>query len=159
VWAEIGGYDESLFSNEDYDFNHRVRQSGRLVMLATDIRSQYGARPTIVALGRQYFRYGFWKTQMLKKSPAALRLRQVLPVLLLPWIGVTAVLAFTMTGGITIAAAALYPALIAAAVVQMTATHGDARLLAPAFAVILVQHSAWSAGFWHGLFYPPHRPS
>ncbi|MDQ3068754.1 MAG: glycosyltransferase family 2 protein [Acidobacteriota bacterium] len=159
VWEAVGGYDEHLVANEDYDFNYRVREAGLAVLLNTDIRSAYGARPTLQTLGRQYFRYGFWKMQMLRKSPAALRLRQVLPVLLLPLIAITALLAVSMSSFLPLLAAAMYPALIAAAVLQMHATRRDMKLIGPAFAAVLVQHLSWCAGFWHGLLYPPPKPA
>jgi hypothetical protein len=33
VWLELGGFDEQLLTNEDYDFNYRVRASGARVVL------------------------------------------------------------------------------------------------------------------------------
>ncbi len=76
---EIGGYDETLLSNEDYEFNTRVRQSGGVVWLDPQIRSTYFARPNFSALAKQYWRYGFWKVRMLRRYPATIRWRQALP--------------------------------------------------------------------------------
>jgi len=77
----IGGYDETLLANEDYELNARIRRSGGKVWLDPSIRSVYFARSTFAALGRQYFRYGFWKWQMLRRYPGTLRWRQALPPL------------------------------------------------------------------------------
>ena len=80
----VGLYDESLFVNEDYDFNYRVRRAGGRVFFSPDIISRYYARSTLRALARQYYRYGWWKVRMLRKYPAALRWRQlVAPMFLL----------------------------------------------------------------------------
>ncbi len=79
--ALIGFFDENLLTNEDYEFNVRVRRSGGRIWLDPAIRSVYLARPTLTALGRQYFRYGFWKWRMLQRYPATLRWRQGLPPL------------------------------------------------------------------------------
>ncbi len=79
--TRIGGYDETLLSNEDYEFNARIRQAGGKVWLDPAIRSIYFARPTLCQLAKQYFRYGFWKWRMLKRYPNTLRLRQALPPL------------------------------------------------------------------------------
>ena len=49
----VGFYDERLLTNEDYEFNTRVRQSGGVVWLDPAIRSAYFARPDLVALARQ----------------------------------------------------------------------------------------------------------
>jgi succinoglycan biosynthesis protein ExoA len=76
---KVGGYDESLLTNEDYEFNTRIRQNGGKIWLDPSIRSVYFARPTLGALARQYFRYGFWKLKMLRRYPGTLRWRQALP--------------------------------------------------------------------------------
>ena len=75
----IGGYDETLQTNEDYEFNVRVRQSGGRVWLNLAIRSVYFARPNLGALARQYWRYGYWKGRMLIRYPRTIRWRQGLP--------------------------------------------------------------------------------
>jgi succinoglycan biosynthesis protein ExoA len=75
----IGLYNENLLTNEDYEFNSRVRKSGGVVWLDPAIRSAYFARPHLAALVRQYARYGFWKARMLRHNPSTLRWRQALP--------------------------------------------------------------------------------
>ena len=75
----IGFFDESLLANEDYEFNARIRQSGGKIWLDPAIRSIYFARPTLRALFRQYWNYGFWKWKMLRRYPETLRWRQALP--------------------------------------------------------------------------------
>lgn len=75
----IGKYDETLLSNEDYEFNTRVRQSGGTVWLDPAIRSVYFSRSTFGLLARQYWRYGYWKLRMLRRYPSTLRWRQALP--------------------------------------------------------------------------------
>lgn len=79
-WLErVGGYDESLLTNEDYELNVRLRRAGGEVWLEPTIRSIYYARPGLTALARQYFRYGFWKSRMWVRNLGTLRWRQVLP--------------------------------------------------------------------------------
>ena len=78
---QIGGYDETLLANEDYEFNTRIRQAGGKVWLDPAIRSVYFARATFGALAKQYQRYGFWKWKMLRRYPGTLRWRQALPPL------------------------------------------------------------------------------
>ncbi len=79
-WLErVGGYDESLHSNEDYELNVRLRRSGGEVWLDPGIRSVYLARPDLVSLSRQYSRYGFWKSRMWVRNIGTLRWRQALP--------------------------------------------------------------------------------
>ena len=77
VWKELGGYNESLHTNEDYDFNYRVRRSGRQVILDRAGHCDYFARTTLKALASQYARYGGWKAQMIRIQPRSTRLRHL----------------------------------------------------------------------------------
>jgi len=77
----IGFFDEKLLTNEDYEFNTRIRKAGGRIWLDPSIRSIYFARSTLLELGRQYWRYGFWKWRMLRNYPDTLRWRQALPPL------------------------------------------------------------------------------
>jgi len=79
--ALVGFYDETLLTNEDYEFNSRILQSGGRIWLDPKIRSQYFARSTLAELSMQYWRYGFWKWKMLRRYPKTLRWRQALPPL------------------------------------------------------------------------------
>lgn len=79
--AEIGPFDETLLTNEDYEFNTRIRQSGGTVWFDPEIHMKYFARPSLAALARQYWRYGFWKLRMLRRYPETIRWRQALPPL------------------------------------------------------------------------------
>lgn len=81
LWERIGKFDETLLTNEDYEFNARILSSGGRVWLNPAIRSIYFSRSTIGELVKQYWRYGFWKYRMLKRYPKTLRLRQALPPL------------------------------------------------------------------------------
>lgn len=80
---KVGYYDESLGSNEDYEFNARIRSSGARIWLDPAIRSSYYSRATLGQLARQYRRYGYWKWRMLRHHPRTLRWRQALPPLFL----------------------------------------------------------------------------
>ncbi|HEY9153195.1 MAG TPA: glycosyltransferase family 2 protein, partial [Anaerolineales bacterium] len=92
--AQIGGFDETLLSNEDYEFNARVRQSGGVVWLDPQIRSTYFARASFGELARQYWRYGFWKWRMLKRYTNTIRWRQALPPLFVVSVIGLAILSF-----------------------------------------------------------------
>jgi succinoglycan biosynthesis protein ExoA len=79
---KLGGYDESLLTNEDYELNTRISKQGGKIWLDSDIYSKYIARGDINSLAKQYYRYGFWKLQMLKRYPGTIRWRQFLPPVL-----------------------------------------------------------------------------
>ena len=78
---KVGGFDENLLTNEDYELNTRIRKNGGKIWLDNSIRSTYFARPTYKKLASQYWRYGWWKGQMLKRYPDTIKWRQALPPL------------------------------------------------------------------------------
>lgn len=77
VLARVGGFNESLAINEDYEINVRIRRMGGRVFLAPDVRVSYYGRQSLDALWTQYFRYGAGKFQMLSQHPRSVRPRQV----------------------------------------------------------------------------------
>ena len=50
LWKQLGGFDESLSANQDFDFNYRARVAGFDVVLDPRIQATYVARPTLRAL-------------------------------------------------------------------------------------------------------------
>ncbi len=79
-WVEkVGPFEEDLETNEDYEYNVRLKRAGGMIYFDPEIRSTYYARPDFVSLAKQYARYGFWKARMLLRYPASIRWRQVIP--------------------------------------------------------------------------------
>jgi glycosyltransferase involved in cell wall biosynthesis len=147
--ALVGFFNEDLLTNEDYEFNARIRSSGGRIWLDPAIRSIYFARPTLGALARQYARYGFWKWRMLRRYPGTLRWRQGLPplfVLSLAGLGILGV--FLPVFRVLLAAeVGLYLLALAAVGVQVSLRRKKAFLLPGLPLAIATMHTAWGAGF------------
>jgi succinoglycan biosynthesis protein ExoA len=77
LWTDLGGFDERLLTNEDYDFNYRVQARGDRVVLDHSAHCDYFARPTLRKLAAQYFRYGTWKARMIRRRPRSTKFRQL----------------------------------------------------------------------------------
>lgn len=148
TWERLGGFDEALAANEDFDFNFRVRQAGLDVVLDRRIQATYFARATLPSLGRQYYRYGFWKRQMLRKALSALHWRQIPPMLVLPWVLVTTVWALATLSTVGIAVALLYPVVLVVGAGHLALRGHSFVACLSAFATT---HLAWGMGFWRGL--------
>ena len=146
---QIGGYDESLLSNEDYEFNARIRQGGGKIWLDPAIRSLYFARPTLAALARQYWRYGFWKLQMLRRYPKTLRWRQALPPLFVLSLMSGALLApaWPIFGWLLAFELLAYFGILGLAGLRSTIQYRGAFLLFGLPLAITVMHIAWGSGF------------
>jgi len=77
LWTELGGFDEKLLTNEDYDFNYRVRLAGLDVILDRSGHCDYFARTSFSDLAAQYRRYGGWKARMIRLHPRSIKLRHL----------------------------------------------------------------------------------
>ena len=73
----VGGFDETLLRNEDYELNWRLRERGETVWFDPRLILEYRPRGSLRALARQYFEYGRWKRVMLARHPRSWRLRQL----------------------------------------------------------------------------------
>jgi succinoglycan biosynthesis protein ExoA len=151
LWKALGGFDERLEANEDYDFNYRVRQRRLRVVLDPAMRCVYYARPTVSAVARQYGRYGWWKARMLMRHPRSIRWRQLIPALLVPVL-LMALLGLLMGGGLPWALLlAAYPAVILIGATHAAVTRGRWAAAGWLAATFMTIHIMWSAGFWASL--------
>ena len=54
----LGGWNEAIALNEDFELNERYRSNGQQVWFDAALRSRYVPRPDLRALAQQYFRFG-----------------------------------------------------------------------------------------------------
>jgi succinoglycan biosynthesis protein ExoA len=146
---QIGFFDETLLTNEDYEFNARIRKWGGKIWLDPSIRSVYFARSTLTELVRQYWRYGFWKWRMLRRYPDTLRWRQALPPLFVFSLIALAVLSILVPfAGVLLAAELLlYFSIMILAGFHATLKHRNTHLIFGLPLGIFVMHIAWGSGF------------
>lgn len=157
LWEKLGGYDETLLSNEDYEFNTRIRQSGGRVWLDPAIHTVYFARKNLADLARQYWRYGYWKVQMLKRYPGTLRYRQALPPLF-----VLGLLTLLLVGlfwwppiALFLVVFGLYLLVLLVLALSVAVRKQDILMLVGVPLAVATMHFAWGIGFLSGLIRPP----
>jgi glycosyltransferase involved in cell wall biosynthesis len=145
----LGFFDESLLTNEDYEFNARIRKAGGRIWLDPSIRSVYFARATLWQLMRQYWRYGFWKWRMLRRYPDTLRWRQALPPLfVLSLFGLILLSIFIPFARILLAAElVLYLSIMLLAGLHAASRHRKAYLIWGLPLGIFAMHISWGSGF------------
>ena len=153
LFDQVGKFDESLLTNEDYEFNTRIRQHGGVVWLDPAIRSVYFARPDLSALAKQYWRYGFWKLRMLRRYPGTLRWRQALPPLfVLSCLGLALLSILWVTARwMLVIILILYFTLLVLGSLPDAFRQKDARLLIGIPLAIATMHACWGAGFLRSL--------
>lgn len=84
IFRQINGYDESFSHNEDAEYDERVAQAGGRIYLDADIRIKYVPRGSITRLAKQYYNYGKGRARNVGKHNSQLKIRQALPILVLP---------------------------------------------------------------------------
>jgi succinoglycan biosynthesis protein ExoA len=154
TWEQLGGFNERLLTNEDYEFNYRVRQSGRQVLLDPSVRSVYYARSTFGALVRQYFRYGWWKAQMLKSHPRSLRWRQAVPAAFVATVGALAVASVWLFPARVLLGALLllYGGALTVAALRISGGRRTWHIFPVLPAVFATIHFAWGGGVLVNVF-------
>lgn len=151
VLDRVGGFDESLPANEDYELNYRIRQGGGQIYLCPTIRSQYFGRQTLRGLARQYFTYGKGKTSTLKKYPSSLRWRQlVAPCFVGVLIAGPPLSAVAPLGAWLCLCILLTYLAMTLGFSLVTSSRIGYKLFWRIPLVFMIIHVAWGAGFWVG---------
>jgi len=158
LWQELGGFNESLLTNEDYDFNYRVRSAGRDVILDRSGHCDYFARTSFGELATQYRRYGGWKARMIRLHPRSIKLRHlVAPVFVLSLAGLLILSLFWPPFAILLSLEiGLYVFLALAFSWQiMQRDKGGLGILLMLPLVFLTIHLTWGTSFLLGLVREP----
>ena len=151
LWTELGGFNQQLRSNEDYEFNYRVRLKGLRVVLDPSIRCTYYARSTVGEVARQYARYGWWKARMLLRHPASIWWRQLAPVMLVPALIAVLLGSFITGARIWWLLLAAYPAAVAIGAVHAAGARRKWSAAGWLVATFMTIHLSWSMAFWASL--------
>ncbi len=140
----VGGYDEHFQRAQDWEMNHRIRESGGLVWFQPKMRVSYRPRPNVRALAKQYFHYGRWRRVVARTHQGTINLRYLAPP--------TAVLGIVL--GLVVAPffwlAAVIPAAYLVAILAGSVLTG--RGLPPGALALLpvaymTMHLSWGFGF------------
>lgn len=145
------GFDEEMVRNQDDELSYRLLDRGGRIVCDPRIRSTYHNRATWRGLARQYFEYGFWKVQVMRKHPRQVRARHLAPVALVVTLGASAVLAVTTSQGLILLAVAVGGYVLADLSASLAATRRHLTLLPAVSAVYPVLHLSYGSGFIVGL--------
>lgn len=149
LFDRIGFFDESLLTNEDYEFNTRIRKNNGIIWFDPEIICQYFARSSLKELADQYWRYGFWKAKMVKRYPTTIKPRQALPPLfVISLIGLLVIGIFYKPFlYLFLTVFLLYMGIIILASVPVAIKNKDTVLIAGFPLAIMTMHFTWGTGF------------
>lgn len=152
VVRDLGGWSDTQLVNEDYEFDYRVRRSGRQLLFDPTIEIDWDCRQSIRDLFRQYRRYGAGKVQTLRTHPESAGLRHLAAPAMVAVLALAAVLLLPRrTRRLGLLLAAPYVGLVVAGTATTVGAldSNEERIwVAPAFVAI---HLGWGSGFWSEL--------
>ena len=145
----LGGWDERLAANEDYELDYRLRRTGGRLLFDPALVIAWHCRQSVPDLYRQYHRYGKGKVDVLRLHPQSMSLRHFLPPALVAY-GVCSVLVGARHPR---ALAAMLPYVVAVGVASAQAAGSlqstSDRVRLPA--AFVAMHLGWGFGFWSRL--------
>ncbi|MGY1691168.1 glycosyltransferase family 2 protein [Geodermatophilus sp. SYSU D01105] len=159
VLERLGGFDEHYHRAQDWELNHRIRQSGGVVWFSPDLAVTYRPRSSWTELVRQFFHTGRWRREVMRQHPDSIRPRYLAPpaVTAAILVGTAAGAVGSVTGRSALQWGWLAPTVYSGGVLLASLVEGrglnwKARAWLPA--VLATIHLSWGSGFAFG-----HRPA
>jgi succinoglycan biosynthesis protein ExoA len=140
----VGGYDPHFSRAQDWEMNHRIRETGGRVWFTPQLKVTYRPRASVKALARQYFHYGRWRRVVARHHEGTINPRYLAAPTMVGVTTAASVLGFLW------APAWVVPAVYAAGVTVggLAITRGEPpRTRAAAPIVLATMHWAWGVGF------------
>jgi succinoglycan biosynthesis protein ExoA len=150
VLRRVGGWDETLVANEDFELDYRLRQLGGRLLFDPALVIDWHCRQSIGDLFRQYHRYGRGKVDVVRLHPESLHPRHVIPPAFVAYLAMGGVLAGRRPRR-WLALAGPYLLVVAVESIRSgrELTGSDERVRLPA--AFMAMHVGWGLGFWAGL--------
>jgi succinoglycan biosynthesis protein ExoA len=143
----LGGWDERLVANEDFEFDYRLRRSGAVLLFDPRLKITWQSRQTVRSLYHQYRRYGAGKVDVARLHPGSLQPRHLVPPLLVPYLAAAAALVWRRPG-VGTAMITPYAAGLTVVSIRIARTLEDPLARAYLPAAFLAMHVGWGVGVW-----------
>ena len=142
----VGGFDETLIRNQDYELNYRLRAAGGEIYFDPSLKVTYRPRSTLRGLARQYLEYGRWKRVVMRRHPNSTRWRQLVAPAFVIGLGLSAIAGITGYRKIAAVVPGSYLIALGGATSREAVRRTDpAMLLLPL--VFPTMHLSWGVGF------------
>ena len=149
VVREMGGWDETLTANEDFEFDHRLREAGHHLLFDPALVIDWHCRQSVPDLFRQYRRYGRGKVDVVRLHPDSLRPRHLVPPLFVAYATLAAAVGVRRPRWL-VAMLAPYAAVVLGESLRsgrQLPSRRERLWLPAAFAAM---HVGWGVGVWSG---------
>ena len=140
----VGGYDRRYARAQDWEMNHRIRETGGLVYFTPRMRVTYRPRATVPALARQYFLYGRWRRVVARSHQGTINARYLAAPAMVVGVGGSTLLGLAWSPALAVPAAYVL-ATVGAGLAISRDEDWPARVRVPG--VLAVMHWSWGLGF------------
>ena len=142
----VGGWDERLTANEDFEFDYRLRKAGERLLFDPELAITWESRQSVRDLFRQYYRYGRGKADVAALHPASLQLRHLAPPAFVVYGAAAGLVATARPGRATLMLLPYVTALVAASAMTARGLDGSSERVNVPLA-FLAMHVGWGSGF------------
>lgn len=146
---QVGGFDERMIRNQDYELNIRLRKAGWTVWFDPRLEVAYTPRGSVRSLARQYFDYGRYRRLTARLHPRTLKPRQLAAPVLVALLAASLVAGGPVSWWIPAVTVGGYLLAVLAAGFLADFRRGPAVALA-----LATMHVTWGVGFLLG---PPRQ--
>jgi len=145
---DVGGWDTSFITSQDSDISMRMINAG-YQLYRTDVATvKMAKRNSLLSWGKMGFRYGFWRTKLLKRHRRRASLREFLP-----WIGMIITMALLFSGvEYWYVPAGLYAVVLGIEGIRTTIVKRNLSMIVGTPLAIFILHTSFSIGLIYGLF-------
>lgn len=143
----IGGWNEALEANEDFELDYRLRKSGYELLFDPSVSIAWHSRSTLRALFRQYRRYGRGKADVVRLHPASMQPRHAAAPALVALLAAAGSLSIRHPR-FAAALIAPYVAALLAATATVLRRNRDPAAAPFVPAAFVAMHVGWGLGFW-----------
>lgn len=146
---QLGGWDETVLNNEDFELDQRLRQHGDL-WFDPALRIDWHCRETLSDLYAQYRRYGTGKPAVAMAHPGSVKLRHLAPPALVVWLALSTVAGFRSP---YLTALGVAPYVVAVGVASLSIGRGleGGAAASRIPAALVAMQVGWGVGFWEGV--------
>jgi glycosyltransferase involved in cell wall biosynthesis len=145
---DVGGWDTSFITSQDSDISMRMINAGYQLYRTDVVTVNMAKRKSLLSWGKMGFRYGFWRTKLLKRHRRRASLREFLP-----WIGMIITMALLFSGvEYWYVPAGLYAVVLGIEGIRTTIVKRNLSMIVGTPLAIIILHTSFSIGLIYGLF-------
>jgi succinoglycan biosynthesis protein ExoA len=149
TFIEFGGFDESLYPNEENALMDDIQKAGGKLLYDPDVVADRRPRPTLAAFAKMLLNYGRGRAEQFRLHPTLGSALNFVPPLFCLYLMVLPLL--VLLNWMLLLPLMLYLLGVVVQGVVLMLQHGVIRGL-PALPLIVLSHICYGVGFWRGLF-------